>query len=537
MRQRNVRMATLVGVAVLLAFLPVTTADFVYFDDPNYVFENPVVKRGVTLQGLTEAFSSFATGNWHPLTWVSHMLDVQIYGLRAGGHHLTSLLLHVAAAVVLFLALAAITGKPQRSAIVAFLFGLHPMHVETVAWVSERKDVLSGLFWMLTIGAYARYARRPGLPRYLAVVLLFALGLMSKAMLVTLPLVLLLLDYWPLARWGSSPSGVRHSGSTRGVPGSGRIVLEKIPLLALSAAASLVALAAQKSVGTLGLMNMPHERLQLVNAVRGYAWYLEKAFLPIRLAVFYPERRGGSALDWQFWASAGVLLALTIAALALRRKQPYLAIGWLWFVGVLVPVIGLVKIGAHAVADRYTYLPYVGLFLALVWGCADTVGRLRWPRRLRAACAAAAVAALMILCYIQAGYWRNGVTLFGRAAQVTQGNWLAYNSLGVSLYMERRYREAAAAYLTALEIYPGRDSASYNLGLAYLALQRLPEAAAAFREAVRLNPAHVNAQLSLGKVYVLLGDRTGAIERHAVLRTLDARSAEQLWRIIGGGFR
>ena len=354
--------------AVALVFGQTVRHDFVNYDDNAYVYENPQVAGGLTAHGIAWAFTSFHVSNWHPLTWLSHMLDCQFYGLHAGGHHLTNVLLHAATAILLFLVLRRMTGDLWPSAFVAAVFAIHPLRAESVAWVAERKDVLSGLFFMLTLGAYAGYARRPfSLGRYLTVVLLFALGLMAKPMLVTLPFVLLLLDYWPLGRIGPH----RRTG----ISSFRRVVVEKIPLLALTAASCVATVIAQgTAVIAIDVIPLPS---RIANALVSYVAYMGQLFYPAGLAVLYPHPEGGLPI-WKVAASSLVLAGISAAALVWRRRFPYLFVGWFWYVGMLVPVIGLVQVGLHAMADRYTYLPQIGLCIAVTWGVAQLAASRRY---------------------------------------------------------------------------------------------------------------------------------------------------------------
>ena len=355
--------------AVAVVFGPTIRHEFVNYDDDDYVYENPQVARGFTAPGIVWAFTHFHSGNWHPLTWLSHMVDCQLYGLdHPGGHHLTNVLLHAASCLVLFVVLRQMTGDLWPSAFVASLFAIHPLHVESVAWVAERKDVLSGLFFMLTLAAYVSYARRPfSLLRYLLTTALFALGLMAKPMLVTLPFVLLLLDYWPLGRIGATSQPVSRESRLpqQSSPALRRVLLEKLPWLAMAAASCAATFLAQ------GTSVVVVQRLPLLtridNALVSYAAYLGQFFYPAGLAALYPHPQSSLPI-WKIVAAVLLLLGVSLAALACRRKCPYLLVGWLWYLGMLVPVIGLVQVGSQAMADRYTYLTQIGLYIALAWG-------------------------------------------------------------------------------------------------------------------------------------------------------------------------
>jgi tetratricopeptide (TPR) repeat protein len=465
--------------------------EFVDYDDNNYVYDNPVVARGLTLKGIVWAFTSTHASNWHPLTWLSHMLDCQLYGLHPGGHHLTNVLFHTATVIALFLILRQMTGALWRSAFVAAVFAIHPLRVESVAWVAERKDVLSGLFFMLTIGAYVRYARRPwSLARYGLVVLLFAMGLMCKPMLVTLPLVLLLLDYWPLRRV-----------EPRKLSG---LVLEKLPLLALSAASGVATLLAQnKAMQSTESLSLP---LRFGNALVTCLVYLGQMVWPARLAVFYPYPRHGQPA-WEV-ALAGMLVAgLSAVAWVQRRKQPWILIGWLWYLAMLLPVEGIIQVGVQAHADRYTYLPQIGIYVAVTWMAAGW----RMNRVALGGLMAGVVGVLMVCAWKQTAYWQNGETLWSRALACTTGNSVAELNLGVALDQKGRGDEAITHYQKALDIYPGKAEAHDNLGTALLKKGKVDEAITHYQQAVQINPGFAAAHNNLGNAFRQKGSVDEAI--------------------------
>ncbi len=485
--------------------LPVLGGGFVLYDDPDYVTKNEHVRAGVTLSGLAWAATSFDASNWHPLTWVSHMLDAAIHGGRPWGHHLTSLLLHVATAVLLFLVLEAATGRAEPSAWAAAMFGVHPAHVESVAWIAERKDVLSGLFFVLTLAAYVAHVRRPGRFTFAAVIGAFACGLLAKPMLVTLPFVLLLLDVWPLGR---RPRETWRS-----------LVTEKAPLLALSAVSCALTLAAQSRGRTLPSLTHLSLGARLENALVALAAYLRIAVWPTNLACFYPYPAGG----WpgsRVAVSAAVLLALTAGAVALRRRAPSLATGWAWYLGMLVPVAGIVQVGSQAMADRYTYLPFVGLFVAAAWLVPPRAPRTAWIL------AWIAVAALIPVSRAQARVWRDSVTLFEHAARVTADNAFAAWSLGAALAAEGRTGEAIASYERSIRIDPGYAEAHNNLGILLAKQGRLDEAAARYREAIRRRPAYAQAHRNLGHALDRLGRTGEALAEYESAIRIDPGKAE-----------
>jgi tetratricopeptide (TPR) repeat protein len=483
-------------------FARVGTHPFAGFDDNVYVWDNLTVRDGLTPRGLAWAFSTMHAANWHPLTWLSHMLDAQLFGLRPGLHHLTSLALHAANATLLFLALRAMTGALWPPAVVAALFAVHPLHVESVAWIAERKDVLSTLFWMLALLAWVRYARRPSAGRYLAAAALFALGLLAKPMLVTLPLALLLLDAWPLGRMGPGVPRPRRAAA---------LLLEKAPLLALSAASSAVTVVAQRSGNAVISTWLVPVSSRVANALASWLRYAQKMFWPSGLGLFYP-------LAWKnppAWKIAGAALALgalTAAVLRLWSRRPWLAVGWLWYLGTLVPVIGLVQVGMQGMADRYTYVPLVGLFVAIAWTGADLAARPRLAPAV-AACAAAAVAACAVTAWFQVERWRDDQSLFGGTIAATGQNWLAELNLGVNLYHQKRYDEAIAHYEAARGLMPMYADVYYNLALAYTAQNRLDKALEAYQTAATIKPGDADTQNNLGTVLMQLGRFEEALAR------------------------
>ncbi len=489
----RLRVAVLLVLLVTCAvYAPVLQHGFVEWDDPYYVTENAHVRAGLSASGVAWAFTSRALGNWNPVTWLSHMTDVSLFGMAPGGHHLTSVLLHLANTWLLFLALRRMTSAPWRSLVVAALFALHPMHVESVAWVSERKDVLSTTFWMAALWAYARYAERPGPTRYALVALAFALGLMAKPMLVSLPLVLLILDAWPLAR-----------------AGEGRLkdwwprVMEKLPLFALSLAASVAAMAAQRSAGAISDTPLI---IRLANVVQGYWGYLEKTVWPAGLSAFYPYQLHPSAAEV---AVKAALLAVLCAGVWLGRRRAYLPAGWLWYLITLAPVIGLVRIGQQQMADRYSYVPLVGVFVILVWGVGDLMERARWSANVRRAGALLAVlliALLSVAARQQVGTWKNGVTLWERVLATGGSSTVSHNNLGVALEKAGRLDEAVAQYAEAVRLEPRHAKAHSNLGTARSGQRRYAEAIVAYEEALRLDPSQEPTRRNLAKAHYNLAN-------------------------------
>jgi tetratricopeptide (TPR) repeat protein len=432
------------------------------------------------------------------VTWLSHMLDCQLFGLSPGGHHLTNVALHLANSLLLFLWLLYLTDSLGCSFMVAALFALHPMHVESVAWVSERKDVLSTFFWLLTMWAYVWYVRRPGLGRYLSILVCFILGLMAKPMLVTLPFVLLLLDYWPLARL-SLPG--RGPAAAAAAPGPGvslkRLVWEKAPLFALAGLFCLVTIYAQKTVGAFWSLKTLPFTTRLANALMAYVSYIGKMFWPAHLAVAYPYPAHNPPLT-PVLAAALLLASLTFLALRQARRHPYLLVGWLWYLGTLVPVIGLVQVGRQAMADRYTYVPYIGLFIAVVWGIAELASRWRASRFLLPVGTSAVLTALAVCAWVQVGYWRNSISLYEHTLKVTGNNALVHVNLGVALAEQGKLNQAIDQYNAALRLKPDFVEAHFNLGAALAAQGKLDQAIAQYTAALRLKPTLAEAHIALG---------------------------------------
>ncbi|MDH7601885.1 MAG: tetratricopeptide repeat protein [Armatimonadota bacterium] len=496
---------------VAIVYLPVLDADFVGYDDELYVTRNPYVQAGPTAESLLWAFTTFAAGNWHPLTWISHMLDCAAYGLDPRGHHLTNLILHCADTVLLFLAFAAMTGSILRSALVAALFGVHPLHVESVAWVSERKDVLSTLFWMLALLAYAFYVRSPNLRRYLGVVVAFVLGLLAKPMVVSLPAVLLILDFWPLKRFGSS-IGSSRSGQLL------RLIVEKLPMGVLSLASSIVTYVAQKgSPGSkMGcLPDLPFS-IRFDNALVSYVVYLGKTVWPANLSVIYPHPQNSIPM-WKIFACAAVFAAISGVVYFLRKRHPYLLAGWLWYVVTLVPVIGIVQVGEQAMADRYTYIPLIGIFFGVVWYALRLVEQVGTRRLFKAALAAITAAVLVAYAgrtHAQTYCWQDSVSLFRHALEATRNNYVAHLNLAVALEARGDYESARRHYEEALRLQPNWVHALYNYAVFLSRMGDEASAMAVYRKVVRLQPDHALAHYNMGIIYDERGDLDAAIREY-----------------------
>ena len=485
----------LLAVLVLVVYARVHSYAFVDLDDDNYVAANPRVQAPLSLNSLAWAFTSGYFNNWHPVTWLSHMLDYHLFGLDAGMYHVVNVLFHLVNTLVLFEVLRRSTARPESAArlrnticsgVVAALFAVHPLHVESVAWIADRKDLLSGCFGLLTVLAYLHYVTRPSILRYLPVLFLFALAVMSKSMLVTLPAVLLLLDYWPLGRL-NPVAAPPESGWSR----FGKLVLEKVPLFALSAGAGVAAF-------ILRTPEMAPAGSRVANAIVASVGYIEKALWPVRLCVYYPHP-GDTLSVARIAGSAAVLVLLTALALSQARRRPYLFVGWFWYLITLAPASGIVQIGSHATADRYTYLPLTGLFIAAVWAVADLVARRKTASVLAVAAAAAVCGVLVVLAYIQVGYWRNNVTLFEHALQAVPDNSLAHNALGGLYLREGRTEDARRHLEEALRIAPQAYLAQNNFGVLLGMQGDLVGAEEHIEAALRIKPDYAMAYCNLGR--------------------------------------
>lgn len=497
--RRDILIGLALAIATLAVYWPVGGYPFVNYDDPGYVSQNAQTQQGLTRDNVRWAFTTGRLANWHPLTWLSHMTDCQLFGLNAGRHHLVNVALHILNAILLYLVWKWMTGAAWPSAAVAAFFALHPLHVESVAWVAERKDVLSTLLGLATIAAYVWYVRRPGILRYAAVFAGLALGLMVKPMLVTWPFVLLLLDVWPLGRLPlAPPAGQVRANLAALLRPAARLVAEKIPLILLAAASCVAAYVAQERGGAV----MSADRLPLglrgENALVACVAYLGKTLWPANLAVFYPHP--GELPLWQWAGAALVLAAVTAAVVLMLRRRPYLAVGWFWFLGTLVPVIGLVQVGMQGMADRYTYVPLIGLFTAGAWGLADVAAR-RTGRRIGiVSAAAAALVACAAITSVQVGYWQSSHTLFSHALAITRDNFVAHNNLGMDWAQDGNDDRAIDEYRKALEIAPTYSDAMNNLGNALGRKGRFDEAEALFRGILGADPDMSAARYNLGNL-------------------------------------
>jgi tetratricopeptide (TPR) repeat protein len=472
---------------------------FIYLDDISYVVENPHVRKGLTVEGITWAFVDVYAANWHPVTWLSHMLDCELYGMNPGAHHLTNLLFHLLNTLLLFSVLKRMTGDLWQSGYVAALFAIHPLHVESVAWIAERKDVLSTLFWMLTLWAYVRYVEHRAIMRYFLVFLFFLLGLLAKPMLVTMPFVMLLLDLWPLCRFRiREPEKRCWQTPNRQV--FFRLIREKIPFFALSVASSAVTFGVQQEAGAVRSFEAFPIALRIFNALVSYVAYIVKTILPHDLAVMYPH-----PMSFPIWKVAGAVIILAVFsffALKTVNRYPYFAVGWFWYLGTLVPVIGLIQVGMQAMADRYTYVPVIGLLISVTWGLPKLLAGWRYQT-----IGITITASFFLILFItstrdQVKYWINSQTLFAHALKVTSNNFTVHNNLGYVLQEQGRAVEAMEHYLKAIRIRPDSYVSWYNLANVLKSRGRVPEAIEHYQAALRINPGYVSARNNLGMAYI-----------------------------------
>jgi Tfp pilus assembly protein PilF len=484
---------------VILPFYQTSQFKFVHYDDAIYILGNKNIQAGFNWSSVSWAFTTLFGCNWHPLTWLSFMLDYKMYGTDAGGYHLTNALIHLVNTLLLFLIFGRMTGGLWKSGFVAALFAVHPLHVESVAWVMERKDVLSAMFWLLTMAAYAYYADKPSLKRYGLVFIAFGLGLMSKPMLVTLPIILLLLDYWPLRRFEEDAF----------VAGR-RLIREKIPLIAMSAVVSAITIYAQdrsgalKSLGDIGLSD------RMVNVVVSYGGYVAKMLQPVNLAVFYPYP--ASFPLSLLLPSVALLVALSLLSLRYMRTAPYLAMGWLWYLITLLPVIGIIQVSEQAMADRYTYIPLIGLFIVIAWGIPDLLKGNTFYRYFIPVAAGTTILLMVILTFQQAGVWRDSRVLFEHAIAVTEGNFLAHNNLGIYLLGRKRFAEAESHFEKVVQIKPGNEKYLNNLGLALFRQDKYDEAMKYYLRAIAINPLFAGSYYHAADVCLQSGREDEALE-------------------------
>jgi Flp pilus assembly protein TadD len=500
-QHKELLVALLLAAAVLAVYWPVQNFNFIEFDDSAYITDNIHIKTESSHDALIWAFQDIHTGYWHPLTWISHVIDYRLYRLNAGGHHWTSVLFHMANTIILLMVFYRMTGALWKSAFVAGCFALHPMHVESVAWVAERKDVLSTFFLFLTIGCYLNYLNKRNLARYCLMLICYSLSLLSKPMVVTLPFVLLLLDYWPLKRFGIE--NFRWDTAWH-------LIREKIPLFLLSILVIGITLVAAAKKSNMLPFDILPVTSRIANALVAYGRYLQKAFFPADMSVFYPY---AFDISWPVVVSIGLSLLIASGLMIMYIKRfPYLIVGWLWFLGVLLPAIGLVQSGAQAMADRYTYVSYIGLSVMIAWGVPDLLSGIRFRKRLMAVMAVATLSVLVILSWIQIQYWQNSGTLFQRAIEVTGRNFLAEATLGAYLIRQGKYEEAQIRLHKALEINPNYDRIYNYLGITLVHQRRFDEALEQYGKALAINSTNPDVHFNIGGAYYAMG-KTGEAVR------------------------
>jgi tetratricopeptide (TPR) repeat protein len=506
-----VLISTALIVIILAVYMQVGNYEFTNFDDPEYVTENPHVSSGITGKNIIWAFTFVEENNWHPITWLSHMADVELYGMNPRGHHLTNVIIHTVSSLLLLFLLLRFTGSLWQSSFVAFLFALHPLHVESVAWVAERKDVLSAFFWFLTLFLYSEYASKRKLTLYMLSLLTFVLGLMSKPMLVTLPIVMLLMDFWPLDRY-------RHEeqvqGQQRSVIGFSftALVKKKIPFFACSLLSAVITIYAQNKGGAIKSFDMIPFLLRVENALIAYVKYIFKTFWPQDLAVLYPFPF--SIPLWEVIGSLLLLLLVSVATFRVRHRHPYLLVGWFWFLVTLLPVIGLIQVGLQSMADRYTYIPLTGLFIMAAWGVPNLTKGLQHREGILSLLAGGVIITSASLTWQQLGYWRDGISLFRHALQCTAGNYAAHNQLGNVIASKGDLDAAIKEYQEALRLDPNFSGAHYNLGRALASEGNLDAAIKEYQEALRLDPNFSGAHNNLGVALAIKGDQNAAIKEY-----------------------
>ena len=491
--------------ATLAVFWQVQDHEFINYDDNRYVTENRNIREGLSMEGVTWAFTTGLHGHWHPLTWLSHMMDCELFGLNPGLHHLSSLFLHIVNTLLLFFVLNLMTRAPLRSGFVAALFALHPLHVEPVTWLADRKDVLSAFFWLLTMVTYARYSEHPGFNRYLFVIIAFVLGLMAKSMVVTLPLVLLLMDYWPLRRFqfeqpdkmGNQQNHKLLNSRYKGRSALG-LFTEKILLIFLVGASAYVTMLVMRSgpIGSIKTSTFSSLGSRISTSVVFYVEYIIKTVWPFELALPYPSPEIPAVS--QALGAALLLICISFLVFWGGRRYPYLPVGWLWYLITLLPVIGLVRIGPHALADRYTYVPLIGLFIIIAWGVPDLVKGWSYRRTMLAISAGILLCGLMICAWLQVRLWKNSITLFTHTANVTSNNYRAHNNLAVALEAQGKISEAIIHYSESVRIKPNHVKSHNNLGLLLGRQGRAQEAIRHFYKTLRIRPDHMFAHHNLG---------------------------------------
>ncbi len=555
---RDLLVCIILVVATFIVYEQVRTFEYINYDDNEYIVDNQVLSKGFTWENVIWAFTdSIGVSNyWHPLTWISHLIDVELYGMNLGGHHLTNLIFHILNTVLLFIVFRKMTGCTWRSGFISALFALHPLHVESVAWLAERKDVMSGFFWMLTMWAYWQYSRVPGLKNYLLVFLFFLLGLMSKPMVVTIPFVMLLIDIWPLGRIKIGKL-VGTENRKHEVPLS-KLIVEKIPLFLIIIPASISTFLTQDRAGAVHSLDVVPLYDRFANCTVSYVKYIEKMLWPSGLAFIYPNP--GALPLWQFAGAGLFLLVITFFAIYYIRRYPWFAVGWFWYLGVMFPVNGLVVIGPHVMADRYTYLPLIGLFIIVSWGSLELVKNRKYGKQILAAATVIILVIFSAVTHRTAGYWENTITACERALEVTDNNYVAHNNLGFVLAGQGNQGEAVRHYTEALRIEqdcilcmnnqgnaliklgrtsdaikfyseslekkPGQAGIHYRLGNALRDIGKMDEAIVNYREALQLEPSVAAPYMRLGDYFFSIGKIKIAIDNYRKALKIDPDQGE-----------
>jgi tetratricopeptide (TPR) repeat protein len=527
-KQQMLLISAVLVLLILAAFEPLRHNDFISYDDDFYVTRNHYIQSGITRESVAWAFTTGRQANWHPLTWLSHMLDIELFGLNPLGHHLHNLLLHTVSTVLLFWLLQSMTGTVWRSAFVAMAFGIHPLRVESVAWAAERKDVLCALFWMLTIAAYLYYAKRGGINRYLLVVLCFGLGLMAKPMIVTLPIVLLILDFWPLGRTRKSADKKQKYGYR---PASvWGLAAEKIPLFILSLASCIVTYLVQQHTGSVDDNSLLTHHI--TNALASYVGYLGKIFWPVNLAVLYPYPDNGFAW-WQPIVFSLVLAVWSGFVIYRFPKQPYLAAGWFWYGITLIPVIGIVQVGVQAMADRYTYLPSIGIFIILAWLAVEFSAKWRYQKILMGTLSGLAAIAMVVGTRTQLAYWKDSITLFKHTLAVTHDNYMIHHNLGWILTIQNKFDEAVDQFNKTLQIRPNYPAANISLAAILITRKQFDEAMAHLQTALKMKPDDATAYFNMGLIFEAQQKFDKAIHAYEQAVRLD-RNKSDTFNHLGG---
>jgi protein O-mannosyl-transferase len=510
-KSRKIAICIFLMIATFAVYWQATGYEFINFDDNEYLTNNQHVKSGLTGESIVWAFTKSHSANWHPVTWMSHMLDFELYELKAPGHHLTSLLFHIANTLLLFWVLLKMTGAIWRSGMVAALFALHPLNVESVVWIAERKNVLSTFFWFLTFWAYVRYVEKPTIKKYGLVALFLTLGLMSKPMLVTLPFVLLLLDFWPLKRWGIHDQAENtHSEQTETFA---KLVSEKIPLFLLVVGSIIITYIAQKAGGAVRSVESFPLQERFMNAFVSYLSYLQKMLWPSGLSIFYPHP--GSTLPvWKAVVCASILVGITFIVVKQIRRAPYLAVGWLWYLGTLVPVIGIVQVGEQAMADRYMYVPLIGIFIAMVWGLSDWAKN--GKQKFLPISAGIFIPLLMALTWVQVSHWKNNITLFEHAIAATKNNYIAHDLLGYAQTNKGLLTKAIHNFNKAIEIKKNYSKAYNRLGNALIMMREYEKSIEHLETAIKIRPKYALAHNNLGISLSNLRKFEKAIEHYEI---------------------